>query len=507
MVKKDAVKKRSEKSSYEIRKAKRVVGEAKPFVHRRNAVTDRLESIVFGEQLKSNEGSEDLDSEEEAPGALKRPPKKGGCAWIDPNMKKLRIQTQSLGKHKRSDINKKFVDGEDYESRLRKEFMERNVNVQWANEKPPESDSDSMDKDEEENECIATSMPAVVKGDSSLPPVDLLMKRFPEIVVQGSPEIAVQRVTAVQFHPSSEFLLTAGYDKTLRFYGFSSEGNEKLLSTSFEDFPIESACFTPTADKVLMVGKSEGMWGLDVASGKPHQVTPHGMGKKLFYGLSMGPSPTESTGLQSSRMYSVVYGGTQVLVLDVRTNFVVHSFEMADNAGHGASVFSPISDTLYTADKSCNIYEWDLRQGRCKARFKDNWATCITSLAINRTSTYSPTSLLAVGTETGNIDLFDVSQPQFSSKPAHTVKNLTTTVSGLAYHSSGELLAGFSKEKAMGIKLVHLGTKTVFQNWPPRKNDGYHIHALDFSKRGGMMAYGCKDGKVRIYCLSHFMKN
>merc|ERR1712003_478241 len=103
----------------------------------------------------------------------------------------------------------------------------------------------------------------------------------------------------------------------------------------------------------------------------------------------------------------------------------------------------------------------------------------ISSLALRRTSTYSPTPLLAVGTASGNIDVFDVGGPRISKEPIKSIPNLVTFVDSMRFHHSGELLVAASRDKVDALKVVHMGTGTVFPNWPTSRTPLQRVTALD----------------------------
>jgi len=175
-----------------------------------------------------------------------------------------------------------------------------------------------------------------------------------------------------------------------------------------------------------------------------------------------------------------------------------------------AAVFAPERDTILTADADANIYEWDLGTGRCQQRAKDPWAVGIKCLAVRGATPAAPTPMLAVGTGTGNIDVFDLSGPRLPAKPSHSLDHLTTSVSDVCFHSQGELFAAFSREKQDQLRLVHAGTMTAFRNWPAASADAKRgpplgrVSALDFSRRGGYMAIGNERGRVLLYQLRHY---
>merc|ERR1740117_459995 len=114
--------------------------------------------------------------------------------------------------------------------------------------------------------------------------------------------------------------------------------------------------------------------------------------------------------------------------------------------------------------------------------------------------------MLAVGTASGNIDMYDLSQPQLSSEPARSIGNLTTMVTSLSFHPEGELLLGASKFKKDSLRLMHCATGSVYQNWPTLKTPLNRVTAVDFSRQGGMLAMANERGKVLLYQLRHYAK-
>jgi len=122
--------------------------------------------------------------------------------------------------------------------------------------------------------------------------------------------------------------------------------------------------------------------------------------------------------------------------------------------------------------------------------------------AHSRPSAQQP--ILATGLMSGNVDCFDLSGPKLPKKPSYTVDNLTTRVTSLKFHNSGELLAAASHSKKEQLKLVHTGTMTVFKDWPTRTTPLKHVTTLDFSRNGGYFAVGNDAGRVLLYRLKRF---
>jgi U3 small nucleolar RNA-associated protein 18 len=103
-------------------------------------------------------------------------------------------------------------------------------------------DEENYNDREDENNYLFTSSKALL-GDSSsrLQPGYLNIIRCKD-ANQHDPSKSV--VKSVSFHSSGELLLTAGLDKTLRFFQVDGIVNAKVHGIHFKDLPIHCAAFT-----------------------------------------------------------------------------------------------------------------------------------------------------------------------------------------------------------------------------------------------------------------------
>uniref|UniRef100_A0A7S1LPX3 Anaphase-promoting complex subunit 4 WD40 domain-containing protein n=1 Tax=Alexandrium catenella TaxID=2925 RepID=A0A7S1LPX3_ALECA len=340
------------------------------------------------------------------------------------------------------------------------------------------------------------------RRDGALPSLEISVKKLKEVSIIPGEKQGPAAIKALQFHPDSSLLLTAGLDKTLRIFAADGDENPKVSSFHFKDFPILEASFLPGGDKILMTGEGWKMWGLDVTTGQPIQIRSiSALKHRRYFGLAAGPEPSDNPGLKASKMFTVLADNGDCVLCDMTTFMPIRTLRMATPGV--AAAFAPGRDALYTADAECNIYEWDLGTGRCRQRLKEPWATGITCLATAPATQRSSRPLLGVGTPSGNIDMFDVSGEKIPREPFKTIKNLTTSVSGIRFHSSGEICAGFSQEKKDALKLIHTSTMTVFKNWP-MKEPLRRVSAHSFANSGGLMAIGTDAGRVLLYSLQHY---
>jgi len=496
----------------------------KPRFPGEDATSRELEAFVFGTapaaESKSglstgvSGGKTETAPKEEKAGKRKKSEGAGGGlgkaaranAWTDPDDATFNVDLTArkrLTKFRRS-MKETQVTGPEYEKRLRAHFTKLHGSVGWADE-PEEAADSSEDSDDEQQ--VPTSARTVAKTPGGrLKAKEVQIARVKDVrIAGGGAAKGPCAIQALQFHPNSELLLTGGYDKKLRLFNVDGDENPKVASYYFERFPIYGASFTPSGDQVLITSKSPKMWGLDVRTGESFPVIPvTAQLHRRYHSLTVGPNPADQPGLHSSHMYSVMGDAGNVLICDVPTRHVVRTLRMS--APGVAACFSHERDALFTADAECNLYEWDLGTGRCRQKTKDPWATKIKTLALSRATKNSPAPLLAVGTGTGNLDLFDVSGPAMPKEPTHSIGNLTTAVTGLRFHHEGELLVACSRRKRDAMKLVHATTATVFENWPSERTPLERVSAIDMSRRGGFMAIGNERGKVLLYQLAHYAK-
>lgn len=479
--------------------------------------TAELESIVFGKSVSElTSGSQETlpqrQKKRKQDGKLAKdraaPINKKEAAWKDEDDETLQVDLQSsnrLQKLKRANQERK-LSGRDYEKRLRDQFVKLHGNAKWAEEKTNIAESESESEDDEglAQAVIPTSAKTVTgEAGGMLKPHELDIRRLKDVHVAPDQKNSESAINALQFHPNSELMLTAGFDKRLNLFSVDGDENARVSSHYFKKWPIEHASFSPDGEQILMTGRDYNMWGLEVRTGTPFEIRPRTcQNHRHLYGLALGSNPSESS-LRSSKLFSVMGTAGTVMICDLATKHPVRTLRMS-TPGH-TQVFSTARDTLFTADQECNLYEWDLGTGRCMQRFREPWATKITHLAMNNITTFAPTPYLSVGTGSGNIDIFDVGGPKFPKEPTKSIGNLTTHVDWLRYHPTGEILVGASRDKQNAMRLVHMGTKTVFENWPSAKTPLHRVSAVDFAKRDGLMAIGNEKGQVLIYQLHDFI--
>jgi len=438
--------------------------------------TKDLEAIVFGlqegeEESNVDTGQPDNENKEALPSA----------AWSDPDDAVLQVPLVGDRHKKRLRQDDSQVTGQEYERLLRKRFLKLNGSAHWAALDP--SEAQPSDSEEDVGEVASTRNPVVASTGLQARTLDIKRLRELPLLAAGQKK-APSAVEALQFHPTSELLLTAGRDKTLRLFAVDGEENPKVASYYFKNYPILDAKFTPAGDQVLMTSSSSQIWGLDVSSGEPFEMrSPHRSAPRC---LAMGPG---STNERSSHMYGFLGDAGAMSLCDIKTKHTIRTFRMSSSGI--ALVFAPHQACLYSADEECNIYEWDITSGRCRQKVKEQWTVRIQHLAVSA----ADKPKLAVGSATGNIDFFELGA-SLSREPDHSIGNLTTRIDALRFNADGQILAAASRLKPGALKLVHTGTMSVFQNWPTQRTPLHRVSALDFSSDGGMLAVGNEAGRA-----------
>lgn len=127
------------------------------------------------------------------------------------------------------------LSGAELESRLRQRYqstMQMSARIDWAQiDETPQDDRDETKRAEQDELDFFDSAEPLLVGTQSgrLPPNILNTIRCPD-ANQSDPNQAV--VQAVHFHPGSDpdhpLLLTAGFDKTLRFFQVGSDKSDKI---------------------------------------------------------------------------------------------------------------------------------------------------------------------------------------------------------------------------------------------------------------------------------------
>lgn len=160
-------------------------------------------------------------------------PTEAQAAWVDDDDTKVEanlLQTSRLRKLRKERAEDGILTGSELETRLRERFQtttQLNARVEWARLDRNAADASSSG---DEDEFISSSAPMLLgPSQGSLPSNLIDMVRCRDVNESDPNKAAVQ---SVHFHPGSNadrpLALTAGFDKTLRFFQVGADGSDKV---------------------------------------------------------------------------------------------------------------------------------------------------------------------------------------------------------------------------------------------------------------------------------------
>ncbi|KAJ2493128.1 U3 snoRNP protein [Coemansia sp. RSA 2050] len=457
--------------------------------------TVRDEEMVHSESDTDAEEGSDSDEEVLAQDGESTGPK---AAWVDDDMQSAQValKAQSRSRKLRETQSDNLVSGDIYEERLRQQFQKIHAVPQWAADAQASHHGQGEDGDSIGGELLKTTISLLSKSSSVLQPT-----RIDAVRVRNANHMAPSQsaVLSIQFHPTSNVLLTAGLDKTLRLFEVDGKENHKIQSIYFKDLPVTTAQFIRSGQEIVVSGRRGYYYSVDVGQGSVNRI--NGIpGHKM-------PSLEFMRGNINGDRLAVMSNGGQIHLLSARTKQFIHTLPM--NGVVRDISFTADGNYLWSTGLDNEVYQWDLRQNRCLSRWHDSTAFRPTCLGLSQDGSY-----YASGDNSGVVNIYDTNSvvasqaasdsSMFNVKPFKSVNNLTTSIRGVKFNHSSEILGIFSRHKADQLKLVHLPTGTVFANWPSMSSHLGNVQCIDFSPQSGFMAVGNDSGKALLYRLPHY---
>lgn len=474
-------------------------------------VEEQLESLVFGRQLfpraEEDSSSEESDGDDDAAtgshagrhssAALSATP-----AWHDEDDEAISVDIsarQRLRKLRTSE-SETTISGAAYHKRLRTQFEKLQGQPEWAKLHPErkrrqgrnDDDSDattSGSEDEEEDDILRRTGSLLAPSSELLPKGLIDIKRLKDANTCKQAQAVIR---AVEFHPSSSVLLTAGYHKTLDLFQVDGQVNPVLQSVHLERFPISTAHFTADGQEIIMAGKRKSFFVYDMMAGKITQIHGiRGREERFFDKFVVSPDNELLVFLGKDGYMPLVSNKTKQWVADLKMNGRVRGVAFTSD---GKRMLSIGSDG--------KVYVWDMATRDCVHCFTDDGCVLGNTVAVSPSGRY-----VACGSDSGVVNLYD--DQCFTNerpKPLKAVMNLTTAIDQTVFNSSSEILALTSQRKKDAMKLLHLPSLTVFSNWPTAKTPLAHVTAVDISPLSRFVAIGNDKGKVLLYRLNHFFK-
>lgn len=472
------------------------------------------------------------------------------AAWSDSDDERIAVSVVGTNKTKklRQSYKASSINGEDYVRRLRAQFEKIYPRPKWVDEF---SDSEVSEEEDDENRLINGDVNALFKilestytyRDTSssklIPPKSLDITRLKDANASHVSHSAIQ---SLSFHPYKPLLLTGGYDRTLRLYHIDGKSNNMVTSLYLYGTPVQTCCFYVSLNqkplqeqKIFSGGRRRYMHSWDLHSSLlPSQSSQGSMAKIEKFSRLYGHEDTQrsfekfklahfynSTTRQSHGIVllqgnngwiNVLHASTGVWMLGCKINGVLIDF-CIDYRPLSGNRFQTI---LIAVNTYSEVWEFDLSDsGKVLRRWKDEGGVGITTIQVGggtNSSQLFPTNApkiksnrwLAIGSESGYVNIYDRSKDLANPKPLAALDQLTTTISSLEFSPDGQMLCMASRAVRDALRMVHLPTCTVFSNWPTSGTPFGKVTAVAFSPRGEMLAVGNEQGKVRLWRLNHY---
>ena len=448
-----------------------------------------LEEALFGAKEVPNETEDDFETSNPKKASKSRRNKAVDVhkepVWHDDDDQTLSIDVESvdrLRKLRKTEEESKLA-GDEYSSRLRKQFSKINPSVSWATRKSLESSTD-----EDAGSALLQSTASLLSKGRRLPQSVLEVERLKDANIADVSDAVIQ---SVRFHPQSQLMLSAGLDKRLKLFQVDGKSNPKVQGVYFEDMPIRTAEFSADGSEIFLCGRRKYFYVYDLAAATVRKVQGI-MGRQEKCATSLYVAPDNS--------HLVVLGNCgHISLLSRQTKQWVGDLKMNHDAR--AAAFGTDGRSLFTAGGAGLIYHWDLRMRKCVRKIADEGSLGVSALCLSPDG-----AQLAVGSRSGVVNLYDMHAvdaaavgPSGAAEPAarRSVMSLTTEVGCARFTGDGQALAVASQLRKEALRVVHAASGSVFGNWPTRTTPLHHVAALDFSPCSSMLAIGNDRGKVR----------
>lgn len=437
---------------------------------------------------------------------LKDSKKKSNSAWVDEDDQELEVDLTKVSRlRKLIKVGEEgIVTGKQYEEKLTEYYnskTNRNEFYKWT--KKSNLPSSALEEEGElEIDNLLRSTNNIVKGvDSvgdSLPQGTIDLARIAMTRFEDKHEAVVQ---TIDFFKDKDLFLTAGLDKTIKLFQISKQAEtskyflKPTKSYYLKGLPIQKAQFLNSENQIIASGMSKYFVTLDLGSERLERISPSFVTSRLdgkIKGLVISPSEDVFALWGESCYISIMCAKTKQLLYELKVNNPISTVTFSTDSTH-----------LFCACQDGSIYQWDLIKRAIFDSFHDQGSTKTVCIDVSRNFDY-----LATGSTSGIVNLYDINRKtkQVDQKNPKEVNNLTTYIDNVKFNPATEILALSSKWKKSSIRLLHIGSKTVFSNWPNLRTKLSFATALGFSSDNRYFAIGNDEGNVHCYSVGHYMQ-
>ena len=189
----------------------------------------------------------------------------------------------------------------------------------------------------------------------------------------------------------------------------------------------------------------------------------------------------------------------EIHLLNTITKELITTFKQEFNVSD--LEFTSDSSKLFSHSQDTEVTIFDIRTQKALHKFIDEG--CVNG----KTISMSPNGLLmATGSRQGVVNIYKVENVMEKKYPKadKAITNLTTEIQATAFNATSEILGICSNEVHDAIRLVHLPSANVFNNFPTQQARLGHLKCLAFSPSSGYLALGNSRAQVPLFRLRHF---
>lgn len=430
-------------------------------------------------------------------------------AWKDSEDEEISISLLQSDKMKK--LRKKETDstisGKAYISRLRSQFEKIYPRPQWADatfEKDDDEDNEGSGDEEIQSDDEKTEQGDVKalakilqkthnfqnnKNSKLLPPTKLDITRLKDANQKHPSKAAIQ---SLSFHPTHPLLLTGGYDRTIRIYHVDGKINNVVTTIHLRDTPIQTAKFNQNnqINKVFAGGRRRYMYSWDLQTGAVEKISRlygHEDTQRSFENFKVSPKGSFIGLVGNSGWVNIISSATSLYIQGFKIEGTIVDFDWSAN-----------EDFIVAINSTGDIWEFSLKTKKVVKKWRDETGVGITKVRLGGKND----RWCAVGSDSGIVTVYDRLNP--TKKPIGTLDQLVTSISTLEFSSDGQMLCIASRAKKDALRLVHLPSCKVFQNWPTSGTPLGKVTAACFSPNNEMLSVGNEAGKVRLWRLNHY---
>ena len=433
--------------------------------------------------------------------------------WEDSDDERIVIDVTSVDRLKklRETEEERFIPGLEYIDRLKVQYKNIYQVPEWATHEYEDDKVENEDDDEEDGtgkglyDDVKTSKSQVISASSN-PLMDFLAQNqtynitnekskllnpehlnIDRLVDANISKLSKSSIQSMSFHPKQPLLLTGGFDRTLRVYHIDGKNNSLITSLHLRQSPVQNCVFLKNPDSglttILSGGRRKYMFKWSIDLGVIEKVT-------RMYGHEIRQRSFEHfKASRDGRFIALAGNGGWVNILSVATAQWVHGFKVEGTLMD----FEFTSDRLIVVNQAGEIWEFNMSNYNIVTRWTD-----VTGIGITRIRVSPNNRFLAVGSNTGFVNVYDRLK---DNRLLKSIDNLTTTISSLEFSHDSQVLCIASRAKRDALRLVHLPSCNVFKNWPTSVTPLGKVTSVAFAPSGGFLATGNEQGKIRLWKL------